>query len=235
MHAMGRVTYNEMAAHWPVSTDEYAAPMNDVPEVVFSKTLASADWNDSRVARGDIAEEISAMRLEPGGDIIAWGGASFVQALSRQGLVDEYRLVINPVALGNGLPLFKDLSDPIELQLVEARTFASGAALHVYQPRAWIRLDLPGLPQFSPSGTNRVAKTTRLKSCVESEKRVSARNGGCNLLIAKPGTRRLRRPIGGFINQPGPWFRGKREPALARFLLAPTAALGEKQRSDRKA
>jgi dihydrofolate reductase len=135
-HAMGRVTYNEMAAHWPVSTDDYAAPMNDVPKVVFSKTLASADWNDSRVARGDIGEEISAMRLEPGGDIIAWGGASFVQALSRQGLVDEYRLVINPVALGNGLPLFKDLSDPIELQLVEARTFASGAALHVYQPRA---------------------------------------------------------------------------------------------------
>jgi dihydrofolate reductase len=135
-HAMGRVTYNEMAAHWPVSTDEYAAPMNDVPKVVFSKTLGSAEWNDSRVARGDIAQEISAMRLEPGGDIIAWGGASFVQALSRQGLVDEYRLVINPVALGNGLPLFKDLSDPIQLQLVEARTFASGAALHVYQPRA---------------------------------------------------------------------------------------------------
>lgn len=134
-HAMGRVTYNEMAAHWPVSSDEYAAPMNDVPKVVFSKTLVSAEWNDSRVARGDIAEEISAMEREPGGDIIAWGGASFVQALSRQGLVDEYRLVINPVALGNGLPLFKHLSDPIELQLVEARTFASGAALHVYQPR----------------------------------------------------------------------------------------------------
>jgi dihydrofolate reductase len=98
-HAMGRVTYNEMAAHWPVSTDEYAAPMNDLPKVVFSKTLESAEWNDSRVARGDIAEEISALRQEPGGDIIAHGGASFVQALSRQGLVDEYRLVINPVAL----------------------------------------------------------------------------------------------------------------------------------------
>jgi dihydrofolate reductase len=59
-----------------------------------------------------------------------------VQALSRQGLVDEYRLVINPVALGDGLPLFKDLSAPITLQLVQARTFANGAALHVYQPTA---------------------------------------------------------------------------------------------------
>jgi dihydrofolate reductase len=133
-HAMGRVTYNEMAAHWPVSTDEYAAPMNELPKVVFSKTLQSVDWNDSRVARGELAEEISALRREPGGDIIAWGGASFVQALSRQGLVDEYRLVINPVALGNGLPLFKDLSTPVELQLIDARTFANGSALHVYQP-----------------------------------------------------------------------------------------------------
>jgi dihydrofolate reductase len=132
-HAMGRVTYNEMAAHWPTSTDEYAAPMNDLPKVVVSKTLENADCNDSRVARGDLAEAISAMRREPGGDIVAWGGASFVQALSRRGLVDEYRLVINPVALGNGLPLFKDLSDPIELHLVEARTFANGAALPVYK------------------------------------------------------------------------------------------------------
>ena len=136
IHAMGRVTYNEMAAYWPTSSDEYAASMNDLPKVVFSKTLESADWKDSRVARGDLAEEISALKREPGGDIVAWGGASFVQALSRQGLVDEYRLVINPVALGNGLPLFKDLSAPITLQLVQARTFANGAALHVYQPTA---------------------------------------------------------------------------------------------------
>ena len=135
-HAMGRVTYEEMAAHWPVSTDAYAAPMNDLPKVVFSKTLESADWSESRVARGDIAEEISAMKRESGGDIVAWGGASFVQALSRGGLVDEYRLVINPVALGNGLPLFKDLSAPIDLRLIEARTFETGAALHVYQPAA---------------------------------------------------------------------------------------------------
>jgi dihydrofolate reductase len=135
-HAMGRVTYTEMAAHWPRSTDAYAAPMNDLPKVVFSKTLESAGWNSSRVARGDLAEEISALRREPGGDIVAWGGARFVQALSREGLVDEYRLVVNPVALGDGLPLFKDLSDPIRLRLVQARTFSNGSALHVYEPTA---------------------------------------------------------------------------------------------------
>jgi dihydrofolate reductase len=135
-HAMGRATYDEMAAHWPFSTDDYAAPMNDLPKVVFSKTLESAGWNASRVARGDLVEEIAGLRREPGGDIIAYGGASFVQSLSRHGLVDEYRLVINPIALGDGLPLFKDLSEPIRLQLVQARTFANGAALHVYRPTA---------------------------------------------------------------------------------------------------
>jgi dihydrofolate reductase len=135
-HAMGRVTYNEMATHWPTSTDDYAAPMNELPKVVFSKTLESAGWNDSRVARGELAQEIFALRREPGGHIAAWGGARFLQALSRQALVDEYRLVINPVALGDGLPLFKDLSAPVELQLIDARTFANGSALHVYQPAA---------------------------------------------------------------------------------------------------
>lgn len=133
-HAMGRVTYQEMAEHWPASTDAYAAPMNDLPKVVFSKTLEKAEWNDSRVARGDLAAEIASLRAEPGGDIIAWGGASFVQALSRAGLVDEYRLVINPVALGRGLPLFKDLPAPVRLRLVEATTYQNGAALHVYRP-----------------------------------------------------------------------------------------------------
>jgi dihydrofolate reductase len=133
-HAMGRVSFEEMAEHWPYSSDEYASPMNELPKVVFSTTLQQADWNNSRVARGDLAEEISVLRREPGGDIIAWGGAAFVQALSRAGLVDEYRLVINPMALGDGLPLFKDLPAPIRLQLVEATAYASGASLHIYRP-----------------------------------------------------------------------------------------------------
>jgi dihydrofolate reductase len=133
-HVMGRVTYQQMAEHWPYSSDEYAPPMNDLPKVVFSKTLQDTGWNNSRVARGDLGQEIAALAQEPGGDILAWGGASFVQALSRAGLVDEYRLVVNPVALGDGLPLFKGLSAPIELQLLEARTYASGAVLHIYRP-----------------------------------------------------------------------------------------------------
>lgn len=132
-HLMGRVTYEEMAGFWPTSTDDYAAPMNEIPKVVFSRTLAEATWPGSSIARGDLAEEIAALRAQPGGEMIAWGGASFAQALSRAGLVDEYVLVINPVALGGGLPMFADLPGALPLELTEAKVFGS-TALHIYKP-----------------------------------------------------------------------------------------------------
>jgi dihydrofolate reductase len=66
--------------------------------------------------------------------MLAWGGAAFAQSLSRLGLVDEYRLIHQPVALGEGLPLFKDLTEPLRLELVDAHTYSTGAALHVYRP-----------------------------------------------------------------------------------------------------
>jgi len=133
-HIMGRVTYEEMATYWPTSSDDYAAPMNEIPKVVFSKTLGEATWPESSVARGDLADEIASLRRRAGGEIIAWGGAGFAQSLSRAGLVDQYVLVIHPVAFGGGLPLFRDLSDALRLDLFEARTFDSGTVLHVYEP-----------------------------------------------------------------------------------------------------
>jgi len=131
---MGRVSYEAMAAYWPSSTSVYAAPMNEIPKVVFSKTLERAEWAETRIARGELAEEIARLKREPGDDVIAHGGASFVQALSRLNLIDEYRLVIHPVALGNGLPLFHDLPAPLRLDLVEAKTFPGGTAIHVHRP-----------------------------------------------------------------------------------------------------
>ena len=134
-HIMGRVTYEQMAAHWPTAAGDYATLMNSLPKVVFSTTLPAAGWAGTRIARGDLAEEIAALKAEPGGDIImAHGGAAFVQALSRLGLIDEYRLVILPVALGNGLPLFKDLTKPLRVDLAEAKSFPDGTVIHVYQP-----------------------------------------------------------------------------------------------------
>jgi dihydrofolate reductase len=136
LHLMGRVTYEEMAGFWPVSDDAYAAPMNDIPKVVFFRTLTKADWVQSTIASGDLAEEVSALKREPGKDMIAWGGAAFAQSLSRLRLVDEYRLVVQPVALGTGLPLFAGLTAPFVLDLIEARAYADGAVLHVYRPAA---------------------------------------------------------------------------------------------------
>jgi dihydrofolate reductase len=133
-HIMGRVTYEEMAAHWPTSTDDYADPMNKIPKVVFSKTLDEAKWPESSIARGHLDDEITALRRQAGGEIIAWGGAGFSQSLSRAGLVDEYVLVIHPVAFGSGLPMFRDLPNALRLKLLEAQTFDTGTVLHIYEP-----------------------------------------------------------------------------------------------------
>jgi dihydrofolate reductase len=134
LHLMGRKTYEEMAGFWPTSDDAYAAPMNEIPKVVFSRTLESAEWSGSRIARGELTQEIAGLKRESDKDMLAWGGAMFAQSLSRLGLVDEYRLILQPVALGEGLPLFKDLAAPLRLELIEAQTYPSGAALHVYRP-----------------------------------------------------------------------------------------------------
>jgi dihydrofolate reductase len=136
-HIMGRVTYEEMAAYWPTSADDYAAPMNEIPKVVFSKFLKEATWPESSVASGDLTDEIATLRQNPGGEIIAWGGAGFAQALSRAGLVNKYVIVTQPVAYGGGLPLFRDLSDALHLTVMEATTFSSGTMLHIYTPKGW--------------------------------------------------------------------------------------------------
>jgi dihydrofolate reductase len=166
-HVMGRSTYEEMAAHWPASTEPYAKPMNEIPKVVFSKnpsvtspeswatTQAVKDassasgtrvdaksrnsanekgWGEARVMSGDLTSDIALLKSEPGKDIMAHGGAGFARSLVRLGLVDEYQLLVHPVARGQGLPLFSDLPKPIVLHLVSATTFPGGAVAHVYRP-----------------------------------------------------------------------------------------------------
>src|SRR6266496_1751013 len=135
-HLMGRVTYQEMAAYWPRSTEPYAAPMNDIPKVVFSTTLSEASWPVTRIARGDLAAEIAALKEEPGPDVIAYGGARFAAALAARGLIDEYCLAIQLVALGRGQALFAQLSAALHLELIESRSFACGVVVHIYRPRS---------------------------------------------------------------------------------------------------
>ena len=108
--------------------------MNSIPKVVFSIFLERASWPETRIARGDLSEEIAQLKQDATGNLIAWGGASFAQSLTRLGLIDEYRLVLHPVALGEGLPLFKGLTSLLHLNLVEAQTYGSGLTLLVYRP-----------------------------------------------------------------------------------------------------
>jgi dihydrofolate reductase len=133
-HLMGRVTYGEMAAHWPTSTEPYAAPMNEIPKVVFSKTLKEVPWGETRVARGDLVEEVNRLKREPGKDLMVHGGARLVQSLAKHGLIDEYRLLIHPVALGSGLRLFPEQEQPMNLRLVSTTRFEKGAVANVYRP-----------------------------------------------------------------------------------------------------
>ena len=101
-HLMGRTTYLEMASYWPHAAGAYAAPMNDIPKIVFSSTLREASWPTTRIADGDLAAEIATIKGEPGRDVMVHGGASFAAALAAQRLIDEYCLVIQPAAVGSG-------------------------------------------------------------------------------------------------------------------------------------
>jgi dihydrofolate reductase len=135
-HLMGRVTYQEMASYWPQSEDPYAAPMNNIPKVVFSKTLGDgeATWPVTRVARGDLATEIAAIKAESGPDVVVWGGSRLAGALAAADLIDEYRLLIQPLVLGRGQALFDQLPDSRHLELVDATPFPSGIVVQVYRP-----------------------------------------------------------------------------------------------------
>jgi dihydrofolate reductase len=138
-HIMGRVGYEQMATVWPTATGDYAAPMNEIPKVVFSKTLTEATWPESTIASGDLEDEITALRNQPGGEIIAWGGARFAQALPRAQLISRYVIVTQPVAYGGGAAMFADLPDALHLGLVASTTYASGTTLRIFEPRGWGR------------------------------------------------------------------------------------------------
>lgn len=134
-HIMGRKSYVEMGPYWQKSKDDYAAPMNDIPKVVFSKTLKTADWPQSSIASGDLADEIAKLKAQPGGEIICWGGAGFAQSITRASLIDEYAIITQPVAHGGGKPMFCDLPDSMQFELLATTVFDGGAMLRLFKPK----------------------------------------------------------------------------------------------------
>jgi dihydrofolate reductase len=133
---IGHTTYLEQAAFWPTQTGEMADLMNSHTKIVFSSRLAAPEWNHSRLAVSNVAEEIARLKREPGRDIYVTGGARLARSLSQIGLIDEYNLTIHPVLLGNGMPLFQESPQEIALTRVHTISFESGAIQLIYQKAA---------------------------------------------------------------------------------------------------
>jgi dihydrofolate reductase len=138
----GRITYQLMESYWPEivenptgnkPTDDFAVLIDNIPKVVFSRTLQRVEWKNSTLKHELIKEEISALKGEAGKDIFA-GSPGLISTLTQMNLIDEYQLCIHPVILGKGLPLFKNISDSVGLKLLKTKTFGCGAVIHYYEP-----------------------------------------------------------------------------------------------------
>ncbi len=135
----GRLTYQMMASYWPTPTaiknDPIVAEgMNNADKIVFSRTLDKVEWNNTRLVKGNIAEEIKKMKQMPGKDMTVLGSGSIVTQFAEQSLIDEYQFMVDPVLLGNGTSLFKGIKRKLDLKLSATREFKSGVVLLCYQP-----------------------------------------------------------------------------------------------------
>jgi class 3 adenylate cyclase/dihydrofolate reductase len=135
---LGRRTWQIWAAFWPTATTEndLAERMNGIPKYVVSNTLKRADWSNTTIISGDVPAQVRKLKAKPGGDLMVYGSPDLVDELLRHDLVDEYRLLVYPVILGNGKRLFRDRIDTHHLRLVGSRTFSSGVVLLTYAPDA---------------------------------------------------------------------------------------------------
>jgi len=138
-YLFGKTTYQMFASFWPTPAGKAANPyfakiLGEGRKIVFSKTLTKADWENTVIEPTADAKTIARLKAAKGGDCLIFGSGRLVRDLARQGLIDEYQLVLNPVILGNGHPMFGPLPDHIELHLLEAKPFKNGTVLLRYQP-----------------------------------------------------------------------------------------------------
>src|SRR5215204_5587486 len=135
---LGRVTYQEFASYWPgVSSEDqpFADHMNNTPKYVVSTTLEEPlEWNNSTLIKGNVAQEISRLKQQPGKDILVFGSGDLVNTLMHHDLIDEYRLMVFPVVVGSGKRLFGDDIEKRILRLIETKTFGSGVVVLYYRP-----------------------------------------------------------------------------------------------------
>ena len=132
---LGRKLAEGFIPHWASNPDEEGAQkINSAEKVVFTKTLSQNIWPNTKLATGDLKEEINNLKRQNGGDIIAYGGAEFVSSLIENELIDEFHLFVNPAAIGKGLSIFKNISHPAKLSFVKATSFECGVVVLLYKP-----------------------------------------------------------------------------------------------------
>lgn len=136
----GRTTYQLMESYWPTvvknptgnkSEDDFAVLIQNISKIVFSHTLKSVEWENSRLPKGDFKEEVLALKAQPGGNILL-GSPSVIVAALNLNLVDEFQICVQPTISGNGLPLFKNITGRINLKLVKTKTFGNGSVVFYY-------------------------------------------------------------------------------------------------------
>jgi dihydrofolate reductase len=137
----GRITYQMMASYWPTPMADQHNPtlakrMNQLQKVVFSRTLAQAEWENTRLVKSDMVEEIRKMKKESGDGMAILGSGTLVAQLAQAGLIDEFHVVINPIILGKGRTMFEGVTGPLSLKLAGSRTFGNGNVVLRYEPAA---------------------------------------------------------------------------------------------------
>ena len=135
---LGRKTAVDFIPYWesvPANHPDYtiARRITEIPKIVFTKTLTNSQWINTKIAKGEISEEINQLKKQAGKNIMVYGGCGFVSSLIKEGLIDEYHLLVCPVALGNGLSNFDDLKNELELRLVNSKSFDCGIVLLHYE------------------------------------------------------------------------------------------------------
>jgi dihydrofolate reductase len=135
----GRVTYELMSNFWPTPQAHQSLPvvaerMNNLPKVVFSRTLEMASWNNTELVKGDLVTQIRQMKSEPGEGMAIMGSGSIVSQLAWERVIDEYQIVVNPIALGDGRTMFEGIKTPLSLKLTDSRIFGNGKVFLRYQP-----------------------------------------------------------------------------------------------------
>lgn len=135
----GRITYELMASFWPTpfaieNMPAVAEGMNRMPKILFSRTLNEASWNNTKLVKGNIAAEMRKLKQEPGDGMVIMGSGTIISQFAQEGLIDEYQIVVNPIALGKGRTMFEGIEEKLNLKLITSRAFRNGNVLLSYEP-----------------------------------------------------------------------------------------------------